>query len=154
MDIHKKETYHSSDWNNVGSYHTLPITNCINSNNHEINCKCIICQSCRDDVIEYYKNKKKKIIKRKILSKSVDRFERSQPININTHNTHNTHINNNQNYMSFNSLPNMYNDKFYIKKNIVIDNIECLLCNKSNNNKLVNHFYFLCEECYISNELL
>ena len=147
MDIHKKEN--SNNWNNIGSYQTLNITNCMESRNHAVGCQCILCKSCREDIIEYYKNKKKKKIKKKkIISKSYDSYEKSLPIIINKKKKKKI------DYMTFNSLPNMYDSKFFEVKNVKVEQINCLLCNKKNNNKLVNDFYFLCEKCYITNELL
>ena len=137
---------------NMESYKTISFTNCILSKNHDIGCDCLKCRSCRDDIVNFYKEKEKVRIKKKsLISKSLDdNIIRSKPIPIINKKSNS----NNQNYMTFNSLPNMYEkNKYYpINKNIIDD--KCILCDKRNNNKLVNNFYYLCEICYITNELL
>ena len=149
MNIQGKRDTNHHKLNNIDSYQTLTLTNCIESRNHVIGCKCILCKSCREDIIEYYKSKKKKKFKKKtIISKSYDSYQKSLPISINNKEK------NKLDYMTFNSLPNMYEKKIYEEKNIQVEQINCLICNKKNNNKLINNFYFLCEKCYITNELL
>lgn len=137
------------------SYKTFSFTNCVLSRNHDIGCDCLQCRSCRDDILKFYQEKEKTRLKiRSIRSKSVDyNIIRSKPIPIPIPKSFQKESTYNNNYMTFNSLPNMYEKKSYfpISKN-VIDN-KCIICNKNYNNKLINNFYYLCEVCYITHEL-
>lgn len=130
------------------SYKTISFTNCILSRNHDIGCDCLECRSCRDDIINFYKSKEKnKIKKRYIISKSLDdNIIKSKSIKIPNKINKDYHF-------SSSSLPNMYGKKSYlpIAKEILDD--RCILCNKNNNNKLINNFYYMCENCYINHEL-
>lgn len=136
------------------SYNTISFTNCILSKNHDIGCDCLRCRSCRDDIINFYKEKEKtKLKKKSIIYKSLDdNIIRSKQIQIPV--KKNNKKETQKTYMTFNSLPNMYNKKTYfpINKNVISN--KCLLCNKDNNNKLINNFYYMCEVCYITHEIL
>ena len=43
---------------NSESFKTSQFTDCINSRNHDIGCECLVCKSCREDIIEYYRKNK------------------------------------------------------------------------------------------------
>jgi len=141
--IHKKGIKSHTNLVNLESQKTQNFTNCIKSRNHDIGCNCITCKACREDLIDFYKRKKKK----ELITKSFNSVSNSLPIKKNL-------LEQNNNYMIFNSLPNMYEKKIFEKKNIILKDDKCLLCNKVNSKKIINNFYLLCEKCYITNELL
>jgi len=134
-----------NNFNNIESQQTQKFINCINSKNHDIGCECMICRSCRDDILLFYKNKRKK----RYHSKSFDdTLIRSKPIPIPNSNNKENKISSN---IIFNSLPNIYEKKYNYSINII--NNKCIICNKIDNNKLINNFYHLCDDCYIFNEI-
>ena len=93
--------------NNRESKPTQQFINCINSKDHDIGCECVICRSCRDEILIFYKNKQKK----RYASKSFDdTIIRSKPILIPT-------AKNKEKNDLANSLPNIY---YTLNKKITI----------------------------------
>ena len=107
------------------SFKTSKFTNCINSRNHDIGCECLTCKSCREDIIDFYKKKNKNYNKKRPVSRSFDdTMIRSNPIPIN--NKENNKKLSSSSYMTFNSLPNMYNKNYAYSNNNIIDD-KCLI---------------------------
>lgn len=131
--------YNLFQCNHVENKQTLPIIKqCFITRYHDIGCECLNCRKCREEIIDFYKKKKKQ--KKTVIPKS-SMYTVSKPIPIPIP-TVKKKIDQDDYYLIPNSLPQNLN-----YKTRTINSKECILCSSKSGLSLINDFYFLCDKC-------
>ena len=129
----------------IKNSNTLPlIEECMMSRYHDIGCDCFSCRKCREEIIDFYKNRKKK--KKSKMKNELFIYTNTKPIPIPFQKK--PSINSIDNWtFSPKSLPNLN-----LKKDKQILNNRCLICNSEKQLNIVNEFYIICNSCEGLNE--
>ena len=130
----------------IKNSNTLPlIEECMMSRYHDIGCDCFSCRKCREEIIDFYKNRKKR---KKSKMKNEMSLYQTKSIPIPIPQPKKT-IPNSIDKWSFSpkSLPNLS-----LKKEKKILNNRCIVCKSEEQLNVVNDFYVICNSCEEINE--